>query len=262
MQGRIVDLLILVTLAVGMVYFAWTTKKGKVYKLRSFPAIEAIDEVCGRAAEMGRPVHFAPGDVAYLTGTNAPMTLASMSLLRYTARRCAEKGARLIAACGGYQGAGSDLIPLMQDVVRAGYMEAGKADEYDPSIVRFISPEQMAYVAATLGIFAREKIAGNIMLGGWAGATTPLAEYGYRVGAMQIGGTPRSMVMGIFAVTCQYTLITDELYAAGASVGGEPEQIGGLMIEEVLKYVTIGLTILGSILITVGIPLLKDLLTL
>jgi len=259
-KGTAVDLVILVITAIGIAYFGWKTKKGKEYRLRTFPAIEAIDEICGRAAEMGRPVHFAPGDVAYLTGINAPMTIAAMSILRYTARKCAEKGARLIATCGGYQGAGSDLIPLMQDVVRSGYMEAGKAEEYDPSIVRFISPEQQAYVAGTIGLFAREKIAGNIMVGAWAGAHPAVAEYGFRVGAIQVGGTARGMIMGPLSVMCQYILITDELYAAGAAISKEPEQIGSLMVEEVLKYIAVGITLVGALLITVGIPLIKDLL--
>ena len=55
--------------------------------------------------------------------------------------------------------------------------------------MRYVSPEQFAYVAAVTGIMLRDKPAANIFLGAFFAESLLLAETGFATGAIQIAGT-------------------------------------------------------------------------
>src|SRR5205814_326881 len=46
---------------------------------------------------------------------------------------------------------------IAEEMVKGAYLQAGKPDQYDPNSVRFISPEQFAYVAAVTGTMLRDR---------------------------------------------------------------------------------------------------------
>jgi hypothetical protein len=54
-------------------------------------------------------------------------------------------------------------------------------------------------------------------------------------------------------VACDYTLIGEELYAAGASLSGDPVQIGSIRGQDIAKAVFIVIIIVGVVLKLLGI---------
>ena len=72
--------------------------------------------------------------------------------------------------------------------MKSGYLHAGKPDQYDPNSVRFVSPEQFAYVAAITGIMMRDKPAAHIFMGAFYAESLLLAETGFANGAIQMSG--------------------------------------------------------------------------
>ena len=64
-----------------------------------------------------------------------------------------------------------------------------------------------------------------------------LAEAGSMTGAIQIAGTDSISQIPFFIVACDYTLIGEELYAAGAYMGEDPRLIGGLKGQDYVKLV-------------------------
>jgi hypothetical protein len=54
-------LLLIASFILFYVYMTWA-KGGMKIKIRTFPAVAAIPEAIGRAAEMGKPVYFSPGN--------------------------------------------------------------------------------------------------------------------------------------------------------------------------------------------------------
>lgn len=111
-----------------------------------------------------------------------------------------------------------------------------------------------------MGWMWREKAAANIMIGAYWAESLQLAETGARVGAMQIAGTANASQIAFFLAACDYCLIGEEIYSAGAYLSGEPEAIGSLAGQDMGKLLAIVLIILGTLLVTIGSDVLTNLL--
>jgi hypothetical protein len=106
------------------------------------------------------------------------------------------------------------VFTLAQEMVKNGFVAAGRPDAYDPNSVRYVTTEQFAYVAAVNGIMLRDKPAANIYLGAFFAESLLLAETGFATKAIQVAGTAQVAQLPFFVVACDYTLIGEELYAA------------------------------------------------
>jgi hypothetical protein len=114
--------------------------------------------------------------------------------------------------------------------------------------VRFISPEQFAYVAAVTGIMLRERPAAHIFMGAFYAESLLLAETGFATGAIQVAATANVHQLPFFVVACDYTLIGEELYAASAYLSGDPKLVGSLKGGDLLKIAAIIVVVVGCVL--------------
>jgi len=218
----------------------YLTKKGTIKpKIRRLTGVDALDEAIGRATEMGRPVHFTVG----LGGVGDVQVIAGLSILQYVARKCAEYGTRLI-----FTFSDPSVEPVARDLIKTAYTQAGKPEEYKPETVLWLSNRQFAYATGAMGLILREKVAANLLLGYFAAESLILAEAGYRAGAIQIAGTTNSYQIPFFIAACDYTLISEELITAGAYVSKNPEQIGTIFGQDIIRVIGLILTIIGLIL--------------
>ncbi|HEY6867937.1 MAG TPA: DUF6754 domain-containing protein, partial [Candidatus Eisenbacteria bacterium] len=141
---------------------------------------------------------------------------------------------------------------IAQEMVKGGYLHAGRPEQYSPESVRFVSPEQFAYVAAVAGIMLRERPAAHIFMGSFYAESLLLAETGFSTGAIQVAGTANVAQLPFFVVACDYTLIGEELYAASAYLSGEPKLVGSLKGADLIKIVIVIVLVAGCILETAG----------
>ena len=95
------------------------------------------------------------------------------------------------------------------------------------------------------------------MMGGYDEEAVSIAEKGYRVGAMGIGGTARMGQVAILAAVMDYTLIGEELYAAGAYVSGDPVQVASVAGADLPKIAGMLLILIGLVLQNFGLPYVK-----
>lgn len=214
--------------------------------LRRIAGLEAIEESIGRATEMGKPVHFSPG-IADISGTDAPQTFAGLEVLAFVTGLTAKYDAELIVTIRI-----PNVLPLAQEVVRQGYMAAGKADMYKEDTVRFLSSEQFAYIAGVLGIFTRQKVAANIMIGGFWAESLLMAEGGAQAGAIQVAGTAQMAQIPFFVAACDYTLIGEEIYAAGAYLSQDKNKLGSIAGQDYIKLAIMALVVVGAVMRTAG----------
>lgn len=257
--GRVSSLVSVILLFLTALILMRRAMSGKVPTIRKLPGVVAIEEAVGRATELGAPVHFAPGDSSYITGEYAPQVMAGMAVLAYVARLTASRGVPLIASLGG-AGTGHELVPLVKGIIYESYLAEGKADAFKPEMVRYISSEQYVYAASVMGTIMREKVAANIMVGGWAGSALPILETGRRTGAIQIGGTGRTVMIPFFAALGDYVFIGEEIYAAAAQISGDRRHAAALLCEDLGKYASIALMVIGAILTTLNQPLIANVL--
>lgn len=244
--------IVLGTIIIGVLL---ATRAGKISpSIRRIPALDSIEEAVGRATEMGRPVHYSPG-YGDMTTATAPQTFASFDILTHVVALTARYNTQLIVTCKSPQS-----FPLIQELVREAYSVAGKPDMFQEDTVRFISEAQFAWAAGVLGIFNREKVAANIMVGYFMAESLLFAEGGAQVGAIQVAGTGNLAQTAFFVAACDYTLIGEELYAGGAYLSNDPTKIGNLTGQDIVKFVTISFIVIGTLLATAQSPWLFNLI--
>lgn len=248
-------MLLLIIIGVGVLMWAFTAlaRSGKEIFIRRIPGIDAIEEGIGRATEMGKPVLYVPG----IDELQDIQTIASVLILGQVAKKVAEYQSELIVSC---------CIPIVREVadevVRAGFFQAGHPDAYIPGNTRFISSEQFAFCAGTNGIIYREKPATNIYLGRFFAESLILAETGFVNKSIQIAGTAEATQLPFFIAACDYTLIGEELFAVSAYLSKDPRLISSLKASDWIKVFCVVAIVLGTLEHTIfGTQLVRTMFT-
>ncbi len=228
--------LVLMLLFVGPVlYYIWRANKGLEIFIRRIPGIDAVDEAIGRSVEMGRAMSFTSG----LTGVT-PLLYACLGVLRYIGRRAAVYKARLFVPCSD-----PEALALTDATLQNAYRTEGRFSSYDPAMIRFLSEEQFAFASGYQGMIHRENVGSAFLFGRFAAESLILAEAGQQVGAIQVAATTSAEQIPFFLTTCDYTLIGEELYAAGAYLSKDPAQTGSLRGQDFAKVVILVLICIG-----------------
>lgn len=222
--------------------------------MRSFPAMEHIDEAVGRAAEMGTAVHATPGQ-GNLYGPKAAIEISAISITALIAESCAKRNVPLIISCNQ-----SDVYQLTMSSVRDAYDRAGYPERFVENDVIFVSPDWNAWCQWIMSHLMSTKPATNFMFGDYYGQIVLLAESGVRAGCYQIAGSPDIQYM--WPLTCDYFTIGEELFAAGAYASGDPVLLGSIAGQDMLKIALLILMVAGIIARLVGSPVITGLLNL
>jgi hypothetical protein len=155
-----------------------------------------------------------------------------------------------------------DVYAVVLEIMQDAYRAEGKIDELDlDEQVPYLSGTQFAWASGVIGMAARMRPAGNIMIGPFWAESMMFAETFDRVGSMQVGGTARMYQIPFFAALCDYVLIGEEVFAAGAYVSGDAQQIGSIASQDWYKLAAMIIMILGAFLATAGVSIIGDLLT-
>lgn len=244
--GRMFALGMLVAVCV-IIYACMELAKKNLPTFRRIAGLDALPEMVGRAAEMGRPVHYTTG-LGELNTNMAGQLVAGLSVLAYVSELCAKLGVKIIYTV--YQ---SQVIPLATELMHDAYARVDKADEFDADDqVRYMSGEQFAYASAVQGVAERERPAANIMIGPFYAESMLFAETFYRIGSIQLAGTARGYQIPFFAVVCDYLLIAEEIYAAGAYVSKDAVLTGSIRGQDIGKFIALILMLVGVILTLAG----------
>ena len=217
--GKLVVLFLIIIYLSILIYFIHAAKKGKALFIRKIAGLDALDEAVGRATEMGKPTLFIPG----ISTMSDIATIAAVNILGPVAKKIAEYGSDLLVP-------NKDPIvtSVTQEIVKESYTEAGRPDLYNPDKIWFVTDSQFAYAAAVQGIMVREKPATNLFLGMFYAESLLLAETGNSTGAIQIAGTDSVDQLPFFITSCDYTIMGEELYAAGAYLSKEPALLSSI----------------------------------
>jgi hypothetical protein len=255
MIQQIPSLIILLIIIGSAIYFIIQARSGKAVRpVRRVPALDAIDEAVGRATEMGRPVLQCFGEYDINHAEHGPAVLASISLTSFISRLCAERGVEFIAV-SPYP----TTIPAAREAVEQSYESVGKREEFKSENIRYIAG-QLTYGAYVDEVMETEKPAVSISVGPFQAGATYIAEIPKRHGAFTIGGSNRAFSIPFFAVSCDYTVIGEELFAASAYLEQDPAKIASLAGSDIGKLIYIGLVIVGVILTLAGNDTLLKLL--
>ncbi|HSG99282.1 MAG TPA: DUF6754 domain-containing protein [candidate division Zixibacteria bacterium] len=223
--------------ALSVILSLWWIRSHGLPRLRRLPPMEAINDAIGRATEKGTPT-------VYITGWGGdmarPTTMASMEILSTVARRSAEYNCRLI-----FPSHDPVVTSVAEDTIHQAATVAGRPDWASTADVTFVTQSQFGYSAAVDGLMAREHPGAVFLLGTFEGEALLLAEGAYQSGAVTIAGTDSTIQLSFFLVACDYTLIGEELFAASGIVSGDPVATAGVLGQDWLKYLILGVLVIG-----------------
>jgi len=241
----------LIVVSTSVLIFISLARKGKELYIRPIAGLQAVDEAVGRATEMGRPVLYVPG----ILDMDDVQTIAGVAILGRVARKTAEYETPLSVPVSR-----SVVMSAAQETVKEAYWDMGKPDAYRPEMVRYLTDDQFGYAAGVDGIMLRERPATVFFMGAFYAESLILAETGHSIGAIQIAGTAMTSQLPFFVTACDYTLIGEELFAAGAYLTEDPRLLGSLKGQDVAKGLAIAFIFIGVILESFGIHWLTDFL--
>ncbi len=232
-------LLVFMIVSGAILYYIYHATRGKKLFLRRITGVSAVEEAVGRATEMGRSVLFVPG----IMDMDDVQTLAALNILGHVSYKAAQYDTVIKVP-----NTRALVMSTAQEVVKEGYLRAGRPDAYSSEQVFYITDEQFGFAAAVNGIIVREKPATIFMLGSFYAESLILAETGNSIGAIQIAGTAQPSQIPFFVAACDYTLIGEELFAASTYLSNEPKLMGSLRGQDFGKVCFFGLALLGIIL--------------
>jgi hypothetical protein len=134
---------------------------------------------------------------------------------------------------------------LTDATLQNAYRSENKFSQYDSSSLRFLSEEQFAYASGYMGLIHRENVGAAFLFGRYAAESLILAEAGQQIGAVQVAATTSPEQVPFFITACDYTLIGEELYAAGAYLSEDPVQTGSLRGQDFGKLLFFVLILFG-----------------
>jgi len=252
-SGKLAEFLVFIVGSISGLYFLWQGMQGKTFKLRRLAAVEAIPEVVDRAVETGRPVICGAGELAYLSGMYSTMTIAGMNVLRYTARECFKKGARLIAVSP----VNPEALPLMDGIVHEAAVEVGRPEAYRREDIKWYGPAEAQFQVGLAGTIGSEGCAAYIMVGAITGMQIADMGAARMADAIIIGGTARYYHNGTWATLADYSLFSDDIYAAGAICSGDPVVMSSVVGGDIVKYLLIVTTLVLAVLSVAGAPVIS-----
>ncbi|MCA9729365.1 MAG: hypothetical protein KC729_16875 [Candidatus Eisenbacteria bacterium] len=249
-SSRVNALCLFAFFCIVVLWFIQRARTGGNLFIRRIAGLNAIDEAVGRATELGKKVLYVPG----IMSIDENQTIASLAVLSHVANLTARYGAELDVP-------NKDPLTFAsaREIVRESYMQAGRPDLYTESIVHYVTYDQFAYTATVSGTMMRERPAANFLIGSFYAESLLLAETGQASGAIQIAGTAEVAQLPFFVCACDYTLIGEELYAAGAYLAREPAMLGSIKGQDWTKAVVGVAILLGAIFETLHLfPAVKQ----
>jgi hypothetical protein len=239
-QGEAVVFLVVTAV---MLYYQYAGISGKKFELRPLNSVNAIDDVIDRAVEIGKPVFVSPGSRAELMGPLAPMSISGLNVTRYVAHACAKKGAKFFITAPFAKG--SQLMPLLDGILRESYVLAGKPEGYRREDVLYFGSLPSTYTMGLCAKFAREGIAGMISVGSLStGGSFGALGFVRMFGGILIAGTARYHANGPMVLLADYPFIGDDVLVAGSYVTDDPVMKSGIAGSDLVKLFMIGLILL------------------
>ncbi|MEM2094760.1 MAG: DUF6754 domain-containing protein [Candidatus Bathyarchaeia archaeon] len=215
--------------------------------IRRIEALDRIDDMIGRATEMGGTVMMGTGS-ARLTSSDALETMMAFAAVRYVAEQTARLGTRLLVTTGS-----PDHNPIVEDTVAQAARVAGNPDYYKVGEqVRLIGGDFYSYITATLQLLdpqSPENVKALIGFGGSGGYSASGPTVGMAAnlaGVMTLGGTANIHQIHNFVACFDYAVIGDEVYAMSAYLTKDRKEVGTIMGLDFAKMVLIFLLFVGA----------------
>jgi hypothetical protein len=208
-------------------------------RVREIPAFRDLRRESWRAAESGKPIHFALGS-GMLGGGDTITSLAGLQTLEGLVDAAVSYDVPPIITVGD-----PTLLPIAQDVLRRAYERRQISELYDPSQVRFVAPSSFAYAAGAIPAGAPEDVTATLTVGSFGSEVSLIAEGSVRRRILHLAAVDSPHAIGALYPATDRLAVGEELYASGIQLTDEKRLVTSLMVQDLLRLV-LALVILGA----------------
>jgi len=222
-----------------MIAVAILIRQKEAPKLREIAAFKRLGRAIGLAVEAGSRLHVSLGRGQMLSRQSA-IGFVGLSILDRIGRSTSISDRPPIATSGE-----GTLGILTQDSQRVTAKYLGV--ESDPTRGRITGVTPYSYAAGTLSFIEEEEIGANLLIGSFGNEVALITDAAERKEEMTLGGTDNLAGQAVLFAAAQEPLIGEESYAGGAYLGAGRMHIASLYVQDIVRWVLIGLILLGAI---------------
>jgi hypothetical protein len=228
-----------------MLGVAFLSRKREAPGLREIPAFKRLQRAIGLAVEDGSRLHVSLGRGQMLSRQSA-IGYVGLSILDRIGRSTSISDRPPVATSGE-----GSLGILSQDSQRAAAKYLGV--ESDPMWGRVTGLTPLSYAAGTLSFIEEEEIGANLLIGSFGNEVALITDAAERKEGMTLGGTDNLTGQAVLFAAAQEPLIGEETYAGGAYLGAGRMHTASLYAQDILRWVLIGLILIGALLKLFGV---------
>jgi hypothetical protein len=233
-------LIILLALVVSVIVTQFIRRRKEAFPMRQIAAYESIPLLVGTAIEAGRPLHISFGSTG-LGGSSTPLTLASAELMYQVVQRNLV-GSTIVTMSD------PSALPLAYGTLRRAY--ESRRDRLGNSSVRWYpaGTRSLAFAAALTGVLTDDRVSGSILVGNFGAEMALILATAARRRQATIAGSTDLDGQAVAYAMSDYPLIGEEMFVAGAMLGGNAAQRGSVVTLDILRW----LLILGILIATIN----------
>ena len=230
---------ILLALSVSLIVTQFIRRRKEVFPMRAIPAYDAIPLLIGEAVEAGRPMHVAIAG-AGLGGSSTALALVGADLLYQVAARN-QAGSTILTVSE------TSALPLGYGTLHRAY--AARRERSRASSVRWFPAgnRSLAFAAALTGVLGDDHASGSILTGSFGSELALVLEAAARRRQATIAGSTDLDGQAVAYAMADHLLIGEELFVAGAYLGGSAAQRGSVVTLDVLRWLLILALLVGAV---------------
>jgi len=232
--------------AILMMIFALIHRRSP-FSFRIIQAFTRIQRAARLAVEDGTRIHFSLGNGNLLTLSGAS-ALAGLVLIR----RLSE-----ITSFGDRPSmvtTGNPIINILaQDTLRTSHDNSATDNTFKMSDVQFTGLTPISYVAGAMPVMSEDNITSHVLIGHFGPEVGLLTDVGERKNASVIAASDSLTAQAVMYASSSEILIGEELFAAGAYTQPSSYHASSLLVQDILRWVTIAALLAGAVLKLAGI---------
>jgi hypothetical protein len=227
-------------------WFLLYVRSRKSHTLRPIPAFHALRGLLGRTVEEGKRVHVSLGRSG-VGGDQTAVVSAALEVLHDLADQGACIGVSPIVTV-----ADPVLMLVVQDAVYRACQRRENVGSYVDTDVQMIAPTPSAYAVGALDVINDHGTGANVMVGHLGDEYLLLGEPGAQRDITQVVGSDVLETQALLGATSDRVLWGEEMFAAGAYLGGRPAHIASLYVQDTIRVLVVIAIVIGILLKTLS----------
>ncbi|MEP7287621.1 MAG: DUF6754 domain-containing protein [Chloroflexota bacterium] len=233
------SILVYVIILVVLVATLALSVRARSIQLRRISAYTTMPLTVGEAVESEKTIHISFGNSAVRDGTTIA-AIASAEILYSLAERAAVANRPPLVTV-------SDPVTLTlgQDTLRRAYKARNGLKKYHSTMARWYpqGPQSMAFAAGAGAAILDEGVSTNVLVGRFGPELMLLAENAVRYDRIVIAQSDQVNGQAVAYALSDSPLIGEELYAGAAYLGRSSITVGGVIAQDIFRFIVIALMI-------------------